>query len=95
MHIHKEHRLERNIACLLFFILTHTYSQKQNNYNGFDLVTNNSKISALQGKWRINHLITNSETKEYTLTPQSFDKFHNYGNNISLNSDQTFISAYS
>lgn len=95
MHMIKEHKLVRNIAFLLFFILSHVYSQKQNNYNGFDLESHNSKISAMQGKWRINHLITNSETKEYTLTPQSSDKFDNYGNNISFNSDQTFISAYS
>ncbi|MEI7510398.1 MAG: hypothetical protein WCJ62_13150 [Flavobacterium sp.] len=95
MHIIKEHKFVRNIAFLLFFILIHVYSQKQNNYNEFDLESHNSKISAMQGKWRINHLITNSETKEYTLTPQSTDRFNNYGNNISFNSDQTFISAYS
>ena len=95
MHILKEHIVAKNIACLLFFILTHAYSQKQNNYNGFEAIIHNSQITNLPGKWRINHLITNSETKEFTLTPQSSDKFDNYGNNISLNSDQTFISAYS
>lgn len=95
MHILKEHIVARNIACLLCFILTHAYSQKQNNYNGFEAIIHNSQITNLPGKWRINHLITNSETKEYTLTPQSSDKFNNYGNNISLNFNQTFVSAYS
>lgn len=85
----------KSILLLLFFVTTISYGQKQNNYDGFDLVTNNSKISALQGKWKISKLISDVETKEYILTPQSSDKFNNYGNNISLNLDQTFESDYS
>lgn len=85
----------KNILLLLLFVITNSCAQKQNNYNGFDVVLHNSKINVLQGKWRINELILNAETKEYILTPQSSDKFNNYGNNISLNTDQTFVSGYS
>lgn len=85
----------KNILLLLLFVITNSCAQKQNNYNGFDIAMHNSKINVLQGKWRINELISNAETKEYILTPQSSDKFNNYGNNISLNTDQTFVSGYS
>lgn len=85
----------KNILLLLLFVITNSCAQKQNNYDGFNSVTHNSKISLLQGKWRINQLISNSETKEYILTSQSSDKFNNYGNNISVNTDQSFVSSYS
>ena len=85
----------RNIILLVLFVITNSCAQKQNNYDGFDIVVHNSKISTLQGKWRISELISNAEIKEYILTTQSSDKFNNYGNNISLNTDQSFVSGYS
>lgn len=84
------------IICLLFlFILLGSCAQSQPNYKGFDLTTHNSKINSLSGNWRISQLISNSGTKEYILKKQSLDRFENYGNNISLNEDQTFLSSYS
>ncbi|MFV8345419.1 hypothetical protein [Flavobacterium sp. ZB4P13] len=85
----------RNIFLLLLFVLSNCYSQSQSNYVGFENVVHNSAITTLQGKWRINHLIINSKIKEYGLSPQNPDRFENYGNNISLNTDQTFLSGYS
>jgi len=85
----------RNIFLLLLFVLSNCYSQSQSNYDGFENVVHNSEITALQGKWRINHLIINSEIKEYGLSPQNPDIFKNYGNNVSLNTNLTFVSDYS
>jgi len=85
----------RIILLLFLFALTSSCAQKQSNYKGFDLTTHNSQINSLNGIWKISELISNSETKEYILKNQNPDKFDNYGNNISLNADQTFISSYS
>jgi hypothetical protein len=84
----------KNIFLLLLFSLNISCSQKQSNYKGFGVVTHNSSITDLQGKWRISELITSDETKEYSLYPKNPDGY-NYGNNISLNADQTFVSGYS
>lgn len=80
---------------MLLFVLTNSCAQKQANYDGFQRITHNSQITALNGKWRISTLIANSETKEYLLISQSPNRYENYGNNISINPDQTFISSYS
>lgn len=84
----------KNIFLLLLFSLNIGCSQKQSNYAGFDVATHNSSITELQGWWRTNSLITSAETKEYSLIPKNPDG-DNYGNNISLNADQTFVSGYS
>jgi len=85
----------RILFLLLLSVLTSSCAQKQSNYKGFDAATHNSQIKSLEGKWKINMLIANSETKEYILRKQSPDRFDNYGFNISLNTDQTFVSDYS
>jgi|GEM_PF-735770 len=85
----------RIIFLLFLFALTSSCAQKQSNYEGFDLVTHSSQINSLLGKWRINELISNPETKEFILKNQSPDRFENYGNNVVFNTDQTFISSYS
>lgn len=80
---------------MLLFALTVSCAQKQTNYDGFENITHNTQMTTLYGKWRISALIVNSETKEYLLTPQSQNIYENYGNNISINADQTFTSGYS
>lgn len=69
-------------------------SQIQNNYEGFNMVKHDSSITDLKGKWQINELILSAKTKEYFLHTQNPDGY-SYGNNISINADQTFVSSYS
>ena len=84
----------KNLWILLLFLSNICSAQKQTNYPGFDLITHNSSIVSLQGKWRISQLITNAEITEYSLSQLGFDRF-NYGNNITLNTNQTFVCDYS
>lgn len=85
----------RILFLLLLFALTGSCAQKQPNYKGFDLAAHSPQINSLSGRWSISELISSPETKEYVLKNQSPDKSDNYGNNISLNADQTFVSGYS
>lgn len=88
----------KKIVFILMLVLgVFAFGQKQVNYTGFDVATNNSELTTLQGNWKINTLITNKETREYTLFPQQNSDGYNYsyGNNISINSNGTFISSYS
>ncbi len=48
----------------------------------------------IEGNWKINHLITDSLTLEYTLTPLSEDPWKNYGNIISVTDSNYFHSYY-
>ena len=84
----------KNLWILLLFLSNICSAQKQTNYPDFDLITHNSSIVSLQGKWRISQLITNAEITEYSLSQLGFDRF-NYGNNITLNTNQTFVCDYS
>lgn len=95
MRFNRKYKFTKNIFLTLLFVLTNSCAQKQTNYDGFEKIIHNSQITILSGKWRINELIANSEVKEYLLSPQSTNRDENYGNNISINSDQTFISSYS
>ena len=70
-------------------------AQKQVNYLGFDFALHNPKVTELNGTWGINPLIENKEVKEYILSPQNPTDRFNYGNNIYINPDGTFASAYS
>lgn len=47
----------------------------------------------IEGKWKINTLITKAETKEYILHPINTTRW-NYGNNLELKPDGTFESYY-
>lgn len=84
----------RKIVLLLLFVVNTSFGQQQINYQGFVNSVHNSEITVLQGSWGINELITDESTKEYNLFPQNPEKF-NYGNNITLKADQTFVSSYS
>ncbi|WP_107038690.1 lipocalin family protein [Brumimicrobium mesophilum] len=57
------------------------------------LIFQNLHAQSIQGKWGINQLITDSETKEYRLFQTEADRFH-YGNNIVFKEDGTFESYY-
>lgn len=84
----------REIVLLLLFVVNVSFGQQQTNYKGFANSVHNSQITVLQGSWRINELITDKSTKEYNLFPQNPEE-RNYGNNITLKTDQTFMSSYS
>lgn len=84
----------REIVLLLLFVVNVSFGQQQTNYKGFVNSVHNSQITVLQGSWRINELITDKSTKEYNLFPQNPEEC-NYGNNITLKTDQTFMSSYS
>lgn len=84
----------REIVLLLLFVVNVSFGQQQTNYKGFVNSVHNSQITVLQGSWRINELITDKSTKEYNLFPQNPEE-RNYGNNITLKTDQTFMSSYS
>lgn len=85
----------KNLLLIFVSIIATGCAQKQTNYDGFQAVSNDPNITALQGKWRINELIANAGTKEYVLSPQSPRMYENYGNNIAINPDQSFSSSYS
>lgn len=94
IRFNSKYKFMKNISLMLLFVLTNSCAQKQSNYAGFEKITHDSQITILKGKWRISALIANSEAKEYLLSPQSPNRYENYGNNISINPDQTFISGY-
>jgi hypothetical protein len=85
----------RNLFIFILFGLSNCYSQNQPYYTGFENAVNNDTITTLLGSWRISHLIIDAETREYGLSPQSPNMFENYGNNISINPNGTFVSNYS
>ncbi|HEY0091679.1 MAG TPA: hypothetical protein VGB43_04250 [Flavobacterium sp.] len=85
----------RIVLFALFVIVNSSCAQKQDNYSSFGLTAHNAAITDLNGKWRIDKLITDEAATEYTLYPQDPNQGSSYGNNISLNGDQTFISSYS
>ena len=51
------------------------------------------QAQSIIGEWGINSLILNPETKEYILSPTVPNRFQ-YGNNIKINADGTFLSYY-
>lgn len=57
------------------------------------LLFQNLNAQTIEGKWGINKLITEAETKEYNLFETEADRFH-YGNNIVFKEDGTFESYY-
>jgi hypothetical protein len=86
----------RNLLLLLLFLSNICFGQKQVNYIGFNSATSNLEIAFLQGNWRIDKLIVNNTTNEYVLYPQNLNQVgFSYGNSISINSDETFVSSYS
>ena len=85
IRFNSKYKFMKNISLMLLFVLTNSCAQKQSNYAGFEKITHNSQITILKGKWRISALIANSEAKEYLLSPQSPNRYENYGNNISIN----------
>jgi hypothetical protein len=85
----------RNYTLLVLLMSIVSCLSSQENYVGFKNAKHHSGVFEIQQKWRINKLISDAETKEYILTPQSPNSFENYGNNIIFNQDQTFRSSYS
>lgn len=85
----------KNKCLIICILILCSCSKSQINYPGFESVVHHPEIDDLTGSWRINNLITNSETKEYFLYPQNQDPYQNYGNNITLKPDGVFISGYS
>lgn len=72
------------------------FGQKQVGYVNFASATSNPAITVLQGSWKIDQLLVNDKVKEYVLYPQRPESNgYSYGNNISLNSNGTFVSGYS
>ncbi|MDX9789364.1 MAG: hypothetical protein RBT61_00895 [Candidatus Kapabacteria bacterium] len=87
--------MKKIVFGLMLFLGVFAFGQKQVNYKGFDLATNNSEITFLQGNWSINTLITDNKTREYILYPQVSNEYGiSYGNGISINSNGTFYCSY-
>lgn len=86
--------MKKLVFILMLLLVVSCHSQETDNYKGFNQEKHNPEITELQGSWGISFLITSVNIKENKLYPKRKDEPH-YGNSISLNADQTFISSYS
>jgi hypothetical protein len=84
----------KEFTFLLLIVANFSFGQEQVNYKGFESSVHHPEIAVLQGTWKIDMLITNAFAAEYNFHQQDTNGYQ-YGNKITLNADQTFVSYYS